>query len=118
MPAALCCHSWKQVVDRVLERGVEAVVVLGRHEDERVGGIDERGPVLGVLLGVLPQPRVVRLVEQRQVQLRQVGHLDVEAAVLPGALGDPGGDGRADAAGTGGADDDPQDGLSQGKPPL
>jgi hypothetical protein len=40
-------------------------------------------------VGVAPQARVVRLVEQRQVELRQVDHVDVEAAVPARPLGEP-----------------------------
>jgi hypothetical protein len=95
-----------QEVDGVLERRGVAVVVLGRHEDHRVGPVDDRAPVLGVLLGVLLEPWVVRLVEQRQPDLSQVGDLDVEPGVGPGPVGEPFGDRLAGAAGAGRADDD------------
>ena len=110
-PGGLVLPFPVQVVDGVLQGRVEPVVVFRGHEDERVRALDEGAPVLGVLVDVLVQPRVVRLVEDRQVQLGQVRHLDVEAAVLPGALGDPVGDGGCHPAGAGAADDDPQDGL-------
>jgi hypothetical protein len=99
-----------QEVDGVLDRGRVAVVVLGGHEHHGVGAIDDRAPVLGVLLGVLLQPRVVRLVEQRQPDLGQVGHFDVETAVGTGALDEPLGDGLAGPAGTGRAEDDSERG--------
>jgi hypothetical protein len=71
------------------------VVVLRGDEDERVGAGDRGAPVLGVLVRVLLEPRVVRLVEDRQVDLCQVDQLDVEPAVLLGQALDPLGNGDA-----------------------
>jgi hypothetical protein len=47
----------------------------------------------------------------------QVEHLDVEAAVLPGELGHPRGDGDPAPSGTGAADDDLKDGTGHGEAP-
>jgi hypothetical protein len=106
-----------QVVDGVLGGGVDAVVVLRDHEDERVGAVDHRAPVLGVLVDVPAQPRMIRLVEDRQVQLGQVGDLDVEVIAAPGPVDNPVGHSRTHPAGAGAADDDLQDGLGHGQSP-
>jgi len=98
-----------QVVDRVLDRRVESVVVLRDHEDERIGPLDGGTPVFGVLVNVLAEPRVLRLVEHRQVDLGEIDQLDVEAAMGDRALVNPAGDRRADPARAGTGDDDLQD---------
>ena len=54
----------------------------------------------------MPEPRVVGLVDERQVDLGQVDQLDVEAAVRAAALDEPVGDRLADATGTGAGEDD------------
>jgi hypothetical protein len=59
-----------------------------------------------VLIGVLAQPRVVRLVEQRQIDLSQVGDLDLKTAVAHRVRDEPLGDRQPDAAGTSAGDDD------------
>ena len=44
-----------QVVEGVLQRRAERVVVLGHHEHDGVGAIDDRAPLLGVVVLVLPE---------------------------------------------------------------
>ena len=82
------------------------MVVLGRHEDERVCGIHRRAPVESVLLGVLVHGRMVRLVHEGQCDLRKVCELHVEAAVRHGHTMDPFRDGETDSAGANTSDDD------------
>jgi len=65
------------------------VVVLGRDEDERIGRVHLRDPSLRVLVLVLPQPRMIRLVEQRETCVSQIDELDIEAAMCPRTLEDP-----------------------------
>src|SRR5215469_10699515 len=62
-------------VDRVLQHGVVAVVVLGDHEDIGVGPIDPRAPLLAVLVLVVAEPRLAGLVKERQVDLGEVNDL-------------------------------------------
>src|SRR5579871_3819587 len=66
-----------EVVDRVLERGGGAVVVFRRHEDVSVEGADLRSPSLRVLVGVPPERRRQRLVEERQLVLGDVDELEL-----------------------------------------
>ena len=61
-----------------------------------------------MLLGVLVQTGVVRLIEQRQIDFRQVGDIDREAAVGHGLVPHPLADREAGAAGPGAGDDDQQ----------
>ncbi len=103
-----------QEVDRVLDHRVEPEVVLRDHEGERVGAGDRRAPVLGVLMDVTAQARVLRLIEERQVHLGQVDQLDVEAAVRDGTPAEPLGHRQADPSGPGAADDDLQDRVGHG----
>ena len=110
-PRGLVRPLERQVVQRVLQRARERVVVLGRDEDERVAAGDGRGPLPGVLLRVLLQARVVRLVEDRQADVGDVDELDVEAAVLLGQLLQPGPDRDTPPPGTGTGDDDLQNGV-------
>jgi hypothetical protein len=70
-----------------------------------------------VLVRVALQPRVLRLVEDRQPDLGQVDQLDVEPAVGPGQLLHPLRHGQPLATGTGAAEDDLQDGLGHGAAP-
>jgi hypothetical protein len=91
-PGGLVGPLLVQVVDRVLQRRRVAVVVLGRDEDDGVGGRDRRAPALRVRVLVAAQPRVVGLVEQGQIDGRQVDEPHVERGVLPGAVGEPLGD--------------------------
>ncbi len=58
-----------------------AVVVLGRHEHERVGRVDGGAPGLGVRVLVLAEARVLRLVEQGEIDLPQIDQLRLELAV-------------------------------------
>ena len=70
-----------QVVERVLGGRVVTVVVLGHHEDEGVARGDDLAPAFRVLAGVPAAARVLRLVEQRQADVREVDELSVEAPV-------------------------------------
>ena len=97
-----------QVVDRVLDRCIEPVVVLGEHEDERIAARDGRAPCPGVLVDVLTEPRMLRFVEHRQADLGQVDQLDVKRAVRYGSLIDPCRHGRPDPARPGAGDNDLQ----------
>src|SRR5437764_1494248 len=101
-----------QIVDRVLERGRIAVVVLGRDEHERIGSGYAHAPVLGVLVGVLAQAGVVWLVEYRQVELGEVDDVELEATVAASTLHEPVRDRKPRTTGTRGADDDAQAGHS------
>src|SRR5581483_11506148 len=80
-------------------------------EDVRVSGTDPPAPGLGVFVLVFGEPRVPRLVEQRQVHLGQVDQVDLEPAVLRRVRVEPVGDRLADPARPGAADDDLQRGL-------
>src|SRR5690606_26216708 len=100
-----------QVVERVLQRSGEGVVVLGDHEHEAVVGVDRGGPVLGVRVGVLAHDRGHGLVQERQVDLGQVdevhgGLSGRHGRVFRGGFDDPVGDEGAPTAGTGAAGDD------------
>jgi hypothetical protein len=97
-----------QVVDRVLQRRGERVVVLRHDEHEGVGRVDARAPVPGVLVLVLLEPGVMRFVHQRERQLGQVTDLYVESAVLAREREEPVPDDRAYPAGAGTRDDDLQ----------
>jgi len=80
-------------------------------DDEGVGGVEARGEAgqtsraRVVVAGVL---RGRRRQGQRDVVVGQVDHVDAEAAVGGGLLGDPGGDDRAEPALADAADDDGQ----------
>jgi hypothetical protein len=94
-PSSSMNCEWKgMLTDGVLYRGGVAVVVLGRHDHERVSGVDDLAPVPGVLMQIVAQARMVGLVEEREVDLRQVGHLNIEYSMGPGACNEPLGDGR------------------------
>ena len=103
-----------QVVEGVLQRCGVSVVVLGHHDDKRVRGVGRGAPVLGVLVFVAAQPGVVGLVHERQVQLGQVDHVDLETTVFDRPVGEPLGHGQTDPAGTGAGDDDMQLGHEGG----
>ncbi len=75
---------------------------------ERVGRVDASAPLLRVVVLVVREPRVLRLVEERQVELDEVDQIDVEAAVCLGAADDPGADLVAHATGPRARDDDHQ----------
>ena len=64
------------------------------------------GPALGVRLAVLAERRRHGLVEERQVEVREVDELELGVAALLGEVVDPPGDGFAVAAGAGAAEDD------------
>src|SRR5467141_3113048 len=51
-----------EVVDCVLQRARRGMVVLGRHEDERVEGCDLGRPCLRVIVRILAEGRRERLV--------------------------------------------------------
>ena len=59
-----------------------------------------------MLVGVLLQPGVVRLVEEGQIDLRQIGEIDLEGSVGAGAGVEPLSDGQANTARPGAGDDD------------
>ena len=105
-----------QVVDGVLQRRRVAVVVLRRDEHHGVRTVDDRAPRLGVRLRVLPEPGVVRLVEQRQRDLGEIDDLDIEAAVAASKIGEPLGDGQSGATRAGRADDDGETGHGRAPP--
>ena len=62
---------------------------LGSDERKRVGVGDDPAPGLGVLELVALQPRVMRLVEHRQVDLAQVDEAHRKPAVLLGDAAKP-----------------------------
>src|SRR5262249_24226575 len=71
-----------EVVDRVLERPGGAVIVLGRHEHERIEGFDLLGPLFRVLMRVLAKGGQYRLIEQWEVEVSDVNELDVGIPAL------------------------------------
>src|SRR5579875_848220 len=95
-----------QVIDRILERSAETVVVLGHDEDESIGVLYQGTPVPGVLVEILAKARMIRLVHKRKVEFREIHDLDIEAAVLFGTLTEPLSDRLSDAAGTRTGDQD------------
>ena len=103
-----------QVVDRVLQRGRIAVVVLRGDEDDGISSVNDGAPGMRVVLGVLTQPGMFGLVEEWQGELRQIDHLQVKAAVLGRLVGEPAGDRQPDAARAGAGDDDQQGGHGAG----
>ena len=96
----------KEKVDRVLERAGRRMVVLGGDEDERVEGRDLRGPGLRVRLRVLVHRGRHRLVQERQIEGRDVDNLERRVVPLRSDVVDPARDGLGLATGTGAADDD------------
>src|SRR5690625_7422290 len=58
------------------------MVVFRSDDDIGVGRSYRFAPLAGVLMRVCAEPRVCRLVEQRQVDFREVHDFDVETAVL------------------------------------
>src|ERR1700678_3817277 len=108
-PGGLVLPLLLQVIDRVLDRRRVAVVVLRGDEHDRVGAVDPGAPFVGVAEGVLAQPGMVRLFHQRQPDLGEVGHLDVEPAVGTGSVDEPLGDRLPGPAWADRADDDGED---------
>ena len=88
-------------VDRVLDRRRVAVVVLRQDHHERVRAVDACTPILGVLLGVLAQARVVGLVEERQLDLGEVRHVKLKHAMGLRTADEPLADRQANPAGAG-----------------
>jgi len=82
------------------------VIVLRRDEDETVGARDAGAPVLGVIVDVLGEARMLRLVEHRQRDVLQVDEFDLGAAARGPDLEHPVGDAPADAAFPRACDDD------------
>ena len=78
-----------EVVDRVLQRARRGMVVLGRHEDERVEGCDLGRPCLRVIVRVLAEDRRDRLVEQREIVILDVDELELGVAARARDLVDP-----------------------------
>src|SRR2546430_5092566 len=69
-----------EVVDRVLQRARRGMVVLGRHENERVERCDLGGPCLRVIVRVMAEGRRERLVGQREKVLLYIYELELGAA--------------------------------------
>jgi hypothetical protein len=90
-------------VERVFQRRRIAVVVLRRDDDEPVAAPNERRPLLRVIVRVLLEPRVLGLVEERQVDLFELEHLRFKARVLRRESGEPVRNGFPRAPRTGGA---------------
>ncbi len=84
------------------------MVVLGHDEDEGIDRVDSPAPVARVLMDIDAIDRLVRFVEERQVHLREIEHLDVEASVSDGTLDEPIGDVPAATTGPRAGYDDPQ----------
>lgn len=92
-------------INGVLQRRrIARVVFRGDHHD-RVRGVHGRAPRATVVLGVLAQARMIGLVEQRQIQLCQIGDLEIEPAMDDRALNEPVGDRPADPPRAGTTDD-------------
>ena len=95
-----------QVIDGVLQRGGGAVVVFGRHEHVPVEGRDLRGPPLGVRMAVAAERRRNRLIQQRQLVVRDVDQLEAGVSTLRGKLECPARYRDVVAAGTGASGND------------
>ncbi len=80
------------------------MVVLGRHERERVGRLHAGAPVERVLVGVVAKAGVVGLIQQRQADRREVRHVDRETAVLGGVRAELLGDWKTNPPGAGAGD--------------
>ena len=74
------------------------MVVLGGDQHECIGGGDHLAPVLGVLVAVVVQAGVLGFIEQRQVELGEIGQCQIETAMLSSALLKPASYRQADAA--------------------
>lgn len=103
-----------EIVDGVLQGGVESVVVLRGDEDERVAAGYHFAPSFGVGMRVLPEPGMRRLVEHGQVDLGEVDDLNLEAAVVGGMVGEPLRDRKSHAARPGAGNDDLENGQGHG----
>src|SRR5688572_20730748 len=79
----------QEVIDRVQQRGRDAVVVFGRDEHERVDRRDRGAPRLLLLALVLLKSWVGPLREDRKVDDLEIQQFDIEPLVLARALDKP-----------------------------
>ncbi len=94
-----------QVIERVQQSRRGAIIVFRRDERVSVGLFYSLRPALGVFVLVLLQSRVLRLVEDRKVVVRDVDESRLETAMVADLSLEPACDTGADAPGTGRADD-------------
>src|SRR5256885_615234 len=94
-----------QEIERVQQRRRRAIIVFRRDEYECVRGIHAFAPPLRVVPGVLPTDWVLRLVDQRQIEIREVDEARIEAAMFLRKLMEPFGRRCSDAGGPGAGDD-------------
>src|ERR1700692_3241575 len=65
------------------------MIILGRHENEGVEGVDLRSPIPGMRLGVPSHHGRHRLIEERQLEILNINQFKPRVAALAGDAMDP-----------------------------